>query len=444
MAGLVDEAVRQVRRRDPRLRRGVRRAATARAGMRVLDGLAQRAAEGRARLPGRARGAAAAARLRRAVRRRRSRAGRWCSATTSTSDRDARATRARFRRRCSARHVRRPADRVHVVDRLRRQPARASRERGRRRALQPDRRRRRRSTAACRCSPSTTARTTSRCRSRWCARCSGSRRCEPGYPPGSVLNRNYAGLEWLDVGPLRIPVDENACALVPYRGGKGSFRYISLADVLSATRSRSMASRARSRSSAPPRPGCFDLRATPVGAAYPGVEVHANLIAGMLDRKIKAEARLRARRRGDAAAPRRPHARDLAAVPQPVPRHGGVARRAGARHRSQRRCMAPRRPQPGAAARRVAADDDRSLHPEHVLRLLRRIALQAPARPSGSASTSRPSWSTRWRATRRSTRWSRRTRTSRCSSPTSAASPAISEGLDPKALRRTSTSTSPR
>jgi adenylate cyclase len=31
----------------------------------------------------------------------------------------------------------------------------------------------------------------------------------------------------------------------------------------------------------------MDLRATPVGAAYPGVEIHANLIAGMLDRAVK-------------------------------------------------------------------------------------------------------------------------------------------------------------
>jgi adenylate cyclase len=34
-------------------------------------------------------------------------------------------------------------------------------------------------------------------------------------------------------------------------------------------------------------PGLFDLRATPVGKVYPGVEIHANLIAGMLDGKIK-------------------------------------------------------------------------------------------------------------------------------------------------------------
>ncbi|MCX7154244.1 MAG: adenylate/guanylate cyclase domain-containing protein [Proteobacteria bacterium] len=34
-------------------------------------------------------------------------------------------------------------------------------------------------------------------------------------------------------------------------------------------------------------PGLLDLRSTPVGSVYPGVEIHANLIAGMLDRNIK-------------------------------------------------------------------------------------------------------------------------------------------------------------
>src|SRR6185295_13167031 len=33
--------------------------------------------------------------------------------------------------------------------------------------------------------------------------------------------------------------------------------------------------------------GLFDLRATPVAAVYPGVEIHANMIAGILDRNIK-------------------------------------------------------------------------------------------------------------------------------------------------------------
>ncbi|MGH8681232.1 MAG: CHASE2 domain-containing protein, partial [Burkholderiales bacterium] len=47
----------------------------------------------------------------------------------------------------------------------------------------------------------------------------GLPKVEPWYPPpGVVLNRDYDRLEWLDVGEMRIPVDKNACALVPYRG----------------------------------------------------------------------------------------------------------------------------------------------------------------------------------------------------------------------------------
>ncbi len=116
----------------------------------------------------------------------------------------------------------------------------------------------------------------------------GFPRVEPGYPPGSVLNRHYAGLEWLEVGPMRIPVDENACALVPYRGPKGSFPYVSLADVYF---DRVPVERLKGRIAlvGTTAPGLFDLRATPVGGAYPGVEVHANLIAGMIDGRIKGQ-----------------------------------------------------------------------------------------------------------------------------------------------------------
>jgi adenylate cyclase len=40
------------------------------------------------------------------------------------------------------------------------------------------------------------------------------------------------GLESLKVGPFEIPVDSNAAALIPYRNGKPSFQYLSIADVL--------------------------------------------------------------------------------------------------------------------------------------------------------------------------------------------------------------------
>ncbi len=115
----------------------------------------------------------------------------------------------------------------------------------------------------------------------------GFPKVEPGYPPGSVLNRHYAGLEWLEVGPMRIPVDENACALVPYRGPKGSFPYVSLADVYF-DRVPIETLKGKIALVGTTAPGLFDLRATPVGGAYPGVEVHANLIAGMIDGRIKA------------------------------------------------------------------------------------------------------------------------------------------------------------
>ena len=111
----------------------------------------------------------------------------------------------------------------------------------------------------------------------------------PGYPedaPGS-----YAGMEWLDLktssgGVMRIPVDENAATLIPYRGYQGSFPYFSITDVLNdRIPQEKLAGRVVVVGTT--APGLMDLRATPVGAAYPGVEIHANLIAGMLDGSIK-------------------------------------------------------------------------------------------------------------------------------------------------------------
>ncbi|MBL0091616.1 MAG: adenylate/guanylate cyclase domain-containing protein [Piscinibacter sp.] len=85
---------------------------------------------------------------------------------------------------------------------------------------------------------------------------------------------------------LRIPVDARGGVRVPYRGpggpAGGSFDYVSAADLLEG---RVAAGTLSGRlvlvgSSAP---GVFDLRSTPVAAVYPGVEVHANLLSGLLD-----------------------------------------------------------------------------------------------------------------------------------------------------------------
>jgi adenylate cyclase len=109
---------------------------------------------------------------------------------------------------------------------------------------------------------------------------------EPGYPQERFMSRGYSGLEWLKVGSLRIPVDETASALIPYRGTKFSFPYISLVDVL---KDRVAVQRLKGKIAlvGTTAPGLQDLRSTPVDSVYPGVEIHANLIAGIVDQTIK-------------------------------------------------------------------------------------------------------------------------------------------------------------
>jgi adenylate cyclase len=111
---------------------------------------------------------------------------------------------------------------------------------------------------------------------------------EPGYADEGFGKRDYAGLEWLKVGPLRIPVDETASALIPYRGKKNSFPYLSLADVIK-DRVDPAQLKGKIALVGASAPGLLDLRSTPVDSVYPGVEIHANLIAGMLERSIKEQ-----------------------------------------------------------------------------------------------------------------------------------------------------------
>ena len=114
----------------------------------------------------------------------------------------------------------------------------------------------------------------------------GQPKLEPGYAPGSFMSKGYSGLEWLKVGPLTVPVDDSVSALIPYRGKKFSFPYISLADVIKG-RVEPAALKGKIALIGTSAPGLFDLRSTPVDSVYPGVEIHANLIAGMLDRALK-------------------------------------------------------------------------------------------------------------------------------------------------------------
>lgn len=107
-------------------------------------------------------------------------------------------------------------------------------------------------------------------------------------PTPIVLDITKSGLEAFQIGSIRVPVDSSALALVPYRGRRNSFPYISATDILHNRVDPALLDKTvvLVGSSAP---GLMDLRATPVGEIYPGVEVHANLIAGIFDQTLKEQ-----------------------------------------------------------------------------------------------------------------------------------------------------------
>ena len=90
----------------------------------------------------------------------------------------------------------------------------------------------------------------------------------------------------VDVAGMQIPVDQYGAVLVPYRGPQGSFPYISATDVIRGVADPAVLEGAIvlvGTSAA----GLLDLRVTPMSNRYSGVEVHANIISGMLDERIQ-------------------------------------------------------------------------------------------------------------------------------------------------------------
>ena len=110
-----------------------------------------------------------------------------------------------------------------------------------------------------------------------------------GAPKVGVVVSDYGQstgqVEKIDIGGIAVPVDRALNALVPYRGASHSFAYVSAVDVL---QGRVPAAQLKDRivligTSAT---GLADLVTTPMGVSFPGVEVHANLITGMLDGRV--------------------------------------------------------------------------------------------------------------------------------------------------------------
>jgi len=118
----------------------------------------------------------------------------------------------------------------------------------------------------------------------------GMPRVTPGYATQGVGPGGTAAVESLRLAhgnrTLPIAVDERLAVLVPYRGPGGpqggSFTYVSAADVLAGRLAPGQLA-GKIVLLGTTAPGLHDLRVTPVGEAYPGVETHANLLASLLD-----------------------------------------------------------------------------------------------------------------------------------------------------------------
>ena len=83
-----------------------------------------------------------------------------------------------------------------------------------------------------------------------------------------------------------IPLDDDGSTLIPFRGKSPMYRYISATDVIrgNLTKGELEGKIVLVGTSAA---GLYDLRSSPVGEVYPGVETHASMLSGYLDNNLK-------------------------------------------------------------------------------------------------------------------------------------------------------------
>jgi adenylate cyclase len=93
-------------------------------------------------------------------------------------------------------------------------------------------------------------------------------------------------LDGFDVGGLALPTAADGTALIPFRGKPKTFRYYSAADVLAGTAPADFAGAIALVGTT--AKGLQDLRPTPLAADFPGVEIHASLLSGMLNQNLKS------------------------------------------------------------------------------------------------------------------------------------------------------------
>ncbi|MEJ8566911.1 CHASE2 domain-containing protein [Elongatibacter sediminis] len=111
----------------------------------------------------------------------------------------------------------------------------------------------------------------------------------PIFVDESRFMGDYPPLEGLELAGRPIPIDPQGAVLVPYRGPRGSFPYISASDVIEDRVEDPAVLDGAIALIGATAPGLQDIRSTPFGSVYPGVEVHANVISGILDGTFRWE-----------------------------------------------------------------------------------------------------------------------------------------------------------
>lgn len=99
--------------------------------------------------------------------------------------------------------------------------------------------------------------------------------------PMTVLNMVEYGVESIGLDKLEIPTDESGRMLINYLGPARTFPHYSISDVL-AGRIPAEKFKGKIVLAGATATGIYDMRVTPFGPVYPGVEIHANVIDNIL------------------------------------------------------------------------------------------------------------------------------------------------------------------
>ena len=117
----------------------------------------------------------------------------------------------------------------------------------------------------------------------------GMPRVEPGFPATPSLGTHETLESVVLVEGARrmaLPVDDRLSMLIPFRGpggpDGGSYQYIAASDVIEGRLAEgALADKVVLVGTS--APGLQDVRVTPVGLVYPGVEAHANMLSALMD-----------------------------------------------------------------------------------------------------------------------------------------------------------------